>query len=56
MRFLIWLFCKHSWESYSKNSYTKRIKIEGTWDSFDEIKETNEILVCKKCGKIQKIN
>lgn len=60
---MIKLFCKHDWKTHIKKTYTwKEMKIVcGTEYWFNpkvqEIRyEKNiEILICKKCGKLEKI-
>lgn len=57
------LFCRHKWETHSKEEFAgKQTRIvPGTEHFFKprfetiEVSEFTEILVCIKCGKINKI-
>ncbi len=57
------LFCKHNWETHTRETieYEEKEIVEGTelWFSPSIVtypyKDVTEILICKKCGKIKKI-
>ena len=55
MGFFIRMFCKHKWKTHTKKNYQWEQKVEGTWDRFETLSETVEVLICEKCGKIHKI-
>ena len=48
-------FCIHKWKSHAKKVDNRIKKIEGTWSATETIYQTTEILICEKCGEINKI-
>ncbi len=57
------LFCKHKWNTHSKKQYnwTETQIIKGTENWYypklepQSMEETQEVLICEKCGKIHKL-
>jgi hypothetical protein len=48
------VLCSHKWKTHAKEHYSWHEKIEGTWNDYEKVGETIEILICEKCGKIKK--
>lgn len=49
------LFCLHKWKSYARTTYNSKERIDGSWNGYQDVSSTTEILICTKCGKIKQI-
>lgn len=49
------LFCLHKWKSHARTTYNWKERIDGSWNGYQNVSETTEILICTECGKIKQI-